>query len=474
MSFLGLRKARGHAEPAAGLAAVHDAEHARPGQQTPSIKSTSTFRKRLSSFNVFAPKRFLSQSGKKGGGVGYTTAYTPSYTPSRSPSPEPSLEIRRPSGLGRRASITGSTDQWWADGSYPRIAPERKRSISTPELSLLLTDKFAQWEEHSETDDEDGRRSRTRPMSPRIPLDVLKSVVSFVAYSDLPAVALTCKTFLEAARTRLYRHVDLLGITDQQLVDRCINLLASRRELAAHVHSFSCASTLPENLGNTSPLPAVTFAIALNNMHNLTSLTLTRFDSALLFHTTFRLRHLTFLCETAPHGELEALFTWLTHQPTLKSLSFPRLSLDPESSHWFAGAGSQLAEIPEDDPEQPARAALPPTLIPALEHLGGPAPLVSALAPGRPLTAATVQLHTTIYDGLRPSALAAELARSTAVVTALTVVAPLRSRVDARTIERVLMAAGAELGAKIKTLGIECPLDEQVIPVLVSRSACGS
>ena len=94
MSFLGLKKSRSPPD-----SYPHDYEHEHsPGSQTPSIKSTSTFRKRLSSFNVFHSKRFRH---KKHDAVGYTAAYGQGYTPSRSPSPEPSLEIRRPSGLGR-------------------------------------------------------------------------------------------------------------------------------------------------------------------------------------------------------------------------------------------------------------------------------------------------------------------------------------------------------------------------------------
>lgn len=396
--------------------------------------------------------------------MGYTAAYEPHrYTPSRSPSPEPSLEIRRPSGLGRRASITGDSGEWRIEESYPQVLKERKRSISTPELSLIVpSGNFGCWSEHSEHEDESRKATS---LLPRVPLDLLKAAISFVPSSDLPAVALTCRTFLGVARARMYRIVDLLRALDDTRVDRCISLLASKRDLAAFVEIFACKFVPPsQNLGSASPLPAFTFAIALNNMHNLSSLTLARFDSTLLFHTTFHLRRLTFLCETASQSELEGLFAWLTNQPDLTSLSFPHLSLDNESAKWFAGAGSQLANISEEDQDGQSTpsATFPSTLLPALDHISGPSTLIGAVVPGRPLTSIAVHLHTTIYDGLRPSALVAELARGSTSVTSFALVAPPRSRVDARTIERVLMAAGAELGATLKVLEIETPLEDQV------------
>ncbi|EKM51350.1 uncharacterized protein PHACADRAFT_177993 [Phanerochaete carnosa HHB-10118-sp] len=464
MSFLGLRKTRTPADNADSLRVQE------PGSQTPSIRSTGTFRSRLSSLSIFTPKRLRSHVSKKfaGGGVGFTAAREPhSYTPSRSPSPEPSLEIRRPSGLGRRASITGDSGEWWAEEPYPRALGERKRSISTPELSLIFADREpGRGTEHSEHEGGATKPRKATCMLSRIPLDLLKTAVYFVPFSDLPAVALTCKTLLEVARSRLYRNVDLLRVSDEACIDRCFSLLASKREVAVLVETFACKFVPPShNLGNTSPLPAFTFAIALNNMHNLSSLVLARFDSALLFHTTFRLRRLTFLCETSSQGELEGLFAWLANQPKLTSLSFPHLTLDNESVKWFAAAGSQLANIPEEDQDSQSDSPtmFPSTFLPALDHIAGPAPLVSAIVPGRPLTSVAVHIHITIYDGLRPSALATELTRGSVSVTSFSLVTPRHSRVDARTIERVLMAAGAELGTTLKVLEIETPLEDQVL-----------
>ena len=504
MSFLGLRKSRHHltSDTSSSSAASHvdrhldDHHHLSSGSstyvynshldsgitRTPSIKSTSTsFRQRLSSFNVFSSKRIRSTHSnggkKKFKGVGLTASYNPSssYAASRSPSPEPSLEIRRPSGLGRRASITG--EEWWAGGedekaSCPRPGPERKRSISTPELSLSFApteSHTTRWSAHSETvfgDEFSPLKAKHKAKCVvRLPVDLLKAVLEFVPREDMPVVARTCKTFLEVARVKIYQEVGLLEVSDRKKVDKCINVLASKRDIAGVVECFSCdalPSSQPSEVA-TSPLPAVSFAIALNNMHTLNSLTLARFDSALLFHATFQLRELTFLCSTAPQGELEGLFAWLTNQSTLTSLSFPHLILDPETSNWLAGAGSQLSDIPEDQEERNSSSyTLPLTLLPALQHVCGPAPLIVALAPGRPLSSVMLRLYTTIYDGLRPSALVAELARSTASVASLTVVAPPESRVDARTIERVIMAAGAELGAALTVLEIETSQENQV------------
>jgi hypothetical protein len=461
MSFLGLKKSR---SPTNSQAQHYHQQHASEygdspsSSQTPSIKSTSTFRKRLSSFNVFHSKRMRGH--KKHGGVGYTTSHKPSYPTSRSPSPEPSLEIRRPSGLGRRASIS---DQLHAEApSCPcRPTPERKWSISTPELLLTLPDGLACWSEEVNRTLE--RHVPSCPIA-RLSATLIETIFTFVPRSDLLSVAYTCKTFLEAVRPRLYRQVDLLRVEDYACATRCINLLASRRDLAAMVESFSCKLLPPLNsAGGMSPLPSVTFAIALNNMHRLTALTLPCFDSALLFHTTFRLHHLTFLTESASQSELEGIFAWLANQPRLTSLSFPRLVLDSDSIHWLAGAGSHLVGISEEDQgRNVSLAGISSSTFPFLDHVSGPASLVIALVPGRPLRSVTVHIYTAIYDGLRPSALAAELARGTADITSLGIVVPPRSRVDARTLERVLMATGAEIGATIKTLEVDCPLDEQV------------
>ena len=253
MSFLGLLKPRPHLSSDTSSCRVdqhlgdhHHLDSSSSGHvysnnldsditRTPSIKSTSTsFRQRLSSFNVFTPKRLRStisngsnngSNKKKFKGVGFTASYnaSSSYAASRSPSPEPSLEIRRPSGLGRRASITG--EGWWGgeedEASFcPRPVPDRKRSISTPELSLSL----APTESHttrcsaqSETvfGDESSplKLKHQAKGAVRLPVDLQKAVLEFVPREDLPVVARTCKAFLEVARSRIYQEVDLLEIS---------------------------------------------------------------------------------------------------------------------------------------------------------------------------------------------------------------------------------------------------------------------
>lgn len=454
MSFLGLLRPRTHL----------DSTSSQGEAPTPSIKSTtSTFRKRLSSFNVFRSSRRLRKSAPNGA-VGFTAAgRSPyeGYSQSRETTPEPSLEIRRPSGLGRRASIT--SDGWWAEEERP--LPERKQSVSTPELTLFF-DTAAGKGKIDLKEKAWGVKAEEVKRWASLPAEVVKRVLEYVPQEEVWKVGLTCRAFLAVARARTYRNINLLNASQHQ-VDRCINLLAQKRDLAVLVDCFACTSLPQANTsGASSPLPSVSFAIALNNMQNITRLVLSWFDSALLFHTTFRLRHLEFLCSTASRGDLEALSAWLTNQRTIASLSFPQLHFDEETAQWLAGAGSQLSDIPEDDdgPEEECRSALfPPTVLPVLESLCGPSSLVTVLVPGRPVASVKIHLHTTIYDGLRPSSVVAELGKSTVPIASLAVVATAQSRIDARTIERVVMAAGAELGASVTTLEIECALETQVL-----------
>lgn len=472
MSFLARRKHRPDANRLTVFDETADDSHA-------SIKSTSSFRRRLSSLSVLSSKlarsRTTSQTSTvtKSGGIAFTASYSGPYesyaSHSRSPSPEPSLEIRRPSGLGRRASLT--SEQWWSsvDANAPAIPTpsDRKRSISTPELSLPLTlpDGLPRWSVPSETDDEDEEETRPEPvcMVSRLSPALLKSVFGFVPRSDLPSVALACKAFLEPTRTLLYSDVDLMP-TDETHSEQCMTLLASRRDLAGVVQRFSC-NVVPSSSSTSGvvPLPAVTFAIAVSNMRELTSLTLPQFDAALLHHATFHLTSLAFLCQSSSRAELQNTFAWLAKQPNITSLSFSNLVLDDDANQWLAGSSGQLMCIPEDrNPSRPATPVFHATLLPRLAHLSGPTSLVSALTPGRPLSSLAVSIQRTIYDGLRPSALAAELARGVCPVTHLCVLASAQSRIDARTFERVLMAMGSELGSGVDVLEVECALDDQV------------
>ncbi|PSR84190.1 hypothetical protein PHLCEN_2v5478 [Hermanssonia centrifuga] len=469
MSFLGRRKSNRPFTDTVNLGVVH--EHFLDHSPTPSIKSNSNLRRRLSSFTLLSPKRARSNSSQPthytGGGVGFIAAYRNSAldrSPPRSPSPTESFdEIRRPSGLGRRASITGDTaeERWTGSGDVEGFT-ERKRSISSPEL-FVLPEGLLRWSDPSLSDAED-MEDEILPepicMFTKVPADLLKAIFSFTSPADLASASLACKAFVGPTRILLYQDIDLVHVTDTRRVERCISLLASRRDLAGLVKRFACGTS--RSSIDKASFSLVTLAIALNNMHDLTSLTLPRFDSHLLFHTIFRLKKLAFLCESTTVDELHGLIVWLGNQTVLTSLSFPYLKLDDETVQSLTGSGSQEQTLDEAHGAPLPHSILSSRLLSKLSHFHGPASLAAALSAGRPLTTIRLPIHSTLYDGLRPSALMADIARTTCPLTHLAVIADPQSRVDARTIERLLMSAGSELGEKLQVLEVECALEDEV------------
>ncbi|KAI0086816.1 hypothetical protein BDY19DRAFT_894139 [Irpex rosettiformis] len=456
---------------------VHEPSFKPTPSPTPSIKSTSTFRHRLSSFSFLSSKRSSKASATKSGGICYNAQYraTDSFSRSDTPSPTPSLEeIRRPSGLGRRVSITAQPlEQGIKNRSTPNaLSPHvpRKASVSAPNLPLL-PEGFVRWEvSEPEEETEDGHVYEPVCMFMKIPPNLLNAVFGFVPPPDLTSLARVCKSFLSPSRALLYGNVDLLPITDQRRIDVCLHTLASKQNLAKLVRRFACSSILetrPALLA--SPLPTSSLAIALNNMTELVSLKVPRFDPNSFFHTSFQLRSLTLLWETATSDDLQGMFAWLTTQPTLTSLSFPNLILDERTSDILSGAGNALSEPTSDEPHQldssTSLLSFPfvSQLVPDLTRLHAPSSIVAALAPGRPLTFITMHLHSTIYNGLRPSALLSTISQATTPLTHLAITTSPRSAVDPRTLERVLMAAGAELGKNLKTLEIESTLEDEVL-----------
>lgn len=489
---------------------------------TPSIRSTTniSIRKRLSSLSFLAgglkrgrpqhaqtPSQVQSQTqgtgldGSVGAGLGFVMPvriHSPSR--SRSPSPEPSLEIRRPSGLGRRASVIELFEQpeeARADGVYGHGAGERKHSMSTPEL-VMLPNGLLHWSHlpekaHPRRDSSSKlpfsklkrRISKTLPPIPppavslaQMPPGLLETILSYTRPKDVASAAAVCKALAEPAKAVLYANINLTGTVNDSQRENCICLLASRRDLGALVHSFAC-SDLPYT--SESPLAKgrskyslVTVAIALNTMPSLTSLTLPRFDTSLLSYTSFRLRKLCFLCERMTNDDLQNTFEWLISQSTITLLSLPNLVLDDSNTQLLSHTSAQHSSIPEDAVEDQAAWTIPSQVLPFLDELCGPAALVAALTPGRPLASVRLHVHSTVYDGLRPSALASALAQSTAEssITRLTLVAVSHAdcKIDARTTERVLMSIGSELGQTVQVLEVESTLEDEVRTNRTARS----
>ncbi|KAH9911366.1 uncharacterized protein BXZ73DRAFT_57146 [Epithele typhae] len=370
-----------------------------------------------------------------------------------------------PTGLGRRASELEEREDI-AGESFSIDPLIRRRSVSMPAAA-----EAARWRAHNGP----VKPVASIPVVARISPDLLSFVFSYASDPDLLSLARTSKAFSTAALQALYKTLDLRN-TDDEHVEKCITLLARRRPLAALVRSFACRELPPPDAGPTS-LNTVTFAIALTNMDHLHTLALPHFDLRLLCHATFSLRHLTIQCRTITPDDFTALFSWIARHPALHSLSFPALVLpalppafqlpsrtpSPDTSP----VSDTLPSDPSDAPDAPSPASpFPANVAPALRRLHAPVSICAALAPGRPLTHVTLPIQQTLYDGLRPSALMSALAAARGTLRGLAI-APASAKLDGRTLERVVMSAGAELGEFVEELEVRWMLDDEALYRLI-------
>ena len=415
---------------------------------------------------------------------------------SRSPSPALSLDIRMPAGLGRRASELGDREEFeeyevheGAQRLQPR--PERKRSISLPAVGLGPRGRAADL--HAALLVDRPQHELKKPALARVSPELLSSVFSYGTYADLFSLSQVSKSWSQAALRALYDDIDLRNMDDER-VEQCVASLASHRSLAALVRKFACRDLPPLDgiaVGMATSLSVVTFAIALTNMEHLHTLTLPHFDLRVLAHTTFSLRSLTLHSKNIYGDEFHALFSWLGRHPALHTLSFPNLVLPslppvpskpidtrkipsrphtphtpdtppqasrrPATSHDCKSKSSS----PSPTAESPTPPLFPTTLLPQLHTLTCPPVLATALVPGRPLVRVQIPIQCTLYDGLRPSALMSALAAARETLRVLAI-QPASTKIDQRTIERVVMAAGAELGECVETLEVHWVLDDEV------------
>ena len=478
MSFLSRRKtnAASHAAPLQDSANVPR----KSGTTAASIysvdKPSSLRRKHIhfpSSFNKLAAK-LTSKPQTSGianvpvGNVGSPLA----YWRSRSPSPAPSLDIRMPTGLGRRASELGEREefeQYMEQQQQPRT--ERKRSISLPAAA-----QAARWRAANSaatTPVESPLPKSKQPALARLSAELLSFVFSYAARADVLSLAQVSKAWSQAALRALYDNVDLRDIDDER-VEQCIALLASRRPLASLVHKFACRDLPHTDGGLGASLNVVTFAIAFTNMDQLHTLTLPHFDLRVLCHTTFSLQALTLQCKTTTADDFHALFSWLGRHPSLHTLSLPQLvlpSLPPAPLKPVDTSKLPSRPHTPHTPDTPTHdsdlslhtttSPFPATLLPQLRHFDGPVSIAAALVPGRPLERVKIPVQCTLYDGLRPSALMSALATARSTLRTVTI-QPSSAKIDQRTIERVVMSAGAELGDFVETLEMHWVLDDEV------------
>lgn len=432
------------------------------------LSTTANLRRRLSSLASLTGGRrprtaHGGESRETSGAIGFTAMHSGVYTRSRSPSPSLSLTIRRPSGLGRRESVSDVDEQ--STHVFPRSRPsvngDRRVSISAPDLTLPPLDfELLRWEVISQSDAESEIALPPLPFDfSRIPLALLQFMFSYMNRRDLPSLARVCSLFLQPARTALYSNLDMRHVKAPSQVEKCVSLLAANRDMASLVRTFACREFSTPS-GGSSSFMTVTFAIAFTFMHQLHTLTLPHFSAHMLHHSTFRLKTLTLLSESMQEDEVQQLVSWLASQPTLISLSLPNLVLQNFNNLNLTQAcilnGTSIPHNSDDT------TAISRRLLPNLSYLQAPTSLASALVPGRPVRTLFLNVHTTLYDGLRPSALMQSLATSSGPIKRLTIGTNVNLKVDSRTLERVLMSAGAELGSYLEILEIEWVLEDEV------------
>lgn len=385
--------------------------------QNPRIRSRSeaSLFRRVST--LFTVRR--RTSSKASAGIEYIPPCSWTTLPrvSSDSTPHSSLEIRRPSGLGRRASLLGSSDSIANSEGFGRpLDGGDATPTGFASLPNLLGGAYYLPE-----------RSHTPPPCYTVPFSlpdpIFRVVLESLPRSDLPAVALVSRGFFSAARYALYHALDIQDMAESSR-KRLYSVLASKKELAALVVSFHCHTSVPS--GDVRQ--------AFQNMYNLKSLTLPSFLS-ILSHTpsfTFSLTHLTILDKKMTQSQLVALRSWLATQPSLESLSFPHLAE-------YASAGP----APASEPNYLSPFA---TLLPRLKSLHASAEIVSALcfAMNNPIQHLKLAVHATLYTGLRPGAVIRSL---TGVRDMHIIFAP---EVDKRTVEKFLSVTGSILTGENK------------------------
>jgi len=397
-------------------------------------------------------------------------------------SPTPSFEIRRPSGLGPRSNSLGSISSLGSirhavvvDVGHKRADHRRRSSASDSNLLHFLESQpdtqpvprqlmdaifdsraTSMCETRSDSASTLSTTSSTRPHT--IPSQIWENVAQFLPHQDLSSLARVSSDVLPHVRKAMYENIDLQSLLPDAM-RLCVGSLASYPGLAILVQMFN-SPVLPSFNDPQGPLPSLSFAFALCNMKNLVSLSLPHFDSDIFHHTTFCLQHLSLSCETMPVPEQAHFSRWLTTQHDMISLSLPALTeLTP------------YVQPPSDpDLSLPTLPTLSPS-IPNLRKFDGPMSLLQSLVPGRPVSEVIIHVNKTLYDGLKPSQLMGSIAKSTASIEKLSIRSSPSAMIDTRTIERLLMSAGAEFGPSVLHLEISWVADDEVC-TLLSFSGC--
>ncbi|KJA16582.1 hypothetical protein HYPSUDRAFT_219352 [Hypholoma sublateritium FD-334 SS-4] len=389
--------------------------------------------------------------------VSAALACAPRRTSYASASTDSEDDIRIPSGLGSAASDLGSLPPSPFFHAFPTPPGfQRPRSASSPNFETTFNVKM--------------REAPLAVRRPPLPPAVFALVAPHLPRADLAACARLARAYTEPARGALYAHIDLDALSPAH-AEKLLALFASRADLPALVHIFTCRAWPPffSPADEHSAHLTAALASALARMGALCALTLPAFDAALLArHSAFGLRALTLTARRMALADVRALFAWLDGQTNVVALRLPFLAdtapvpaAARSSPHLPVQAASPRVPVfaPRAPPSALAVQLAAPTLLPNLTTLHAPPglalllaspltlaptpPLASALPfpTRRPLTSLTITLVTTLYAGLRPAALMGAL-RDGPTHLSLRVA----RAVDRRTVEKVVGAVGAALG----------------------------
>jgi hypothetical protein len=331
-------------------------------------------------------------------------------------------EIRRPSGLGRRASLMESLQL--PIGSVELVASNgdggESRGPACPIDRTLLLLRAGPFAEHM-TRSCDVRTAASQSL----PVELLETILSFLPKFDLPRIALVSPQFCEATRNIVYQTLDFQTISEPSVEKLCI-VLATSVSLAARVRSLSCHFWPATTDGDLTP--SSDFTSALRNMSNLESLTIRSFVPVLSQSPLppFLLKTLVILDETISPQGAKDLLRFLRNQTSLQSLALPNVIEQACSLDYFSHQGSGLAQD---------------TILPSLSQLHAPPQLMTRICSllTYPLHTVILDVTTTLYTGLRP----ADILRAIQGVSELDVI--FTHEVDKRTVEKFLGAAGGIL-----------------------------
>ena len=150
--------------------------------------------------------------------------------------------------------------------------------------------------------------------------------------------------------------------------------------------------------------------------------------------------------------EQEQFSSWLTTQCDMTFLSLPALTTELKHRPCITvQRSSDCAGLERLSFHTPSSRSL---RTPNLRRFDGPISLVQDLIPGRPVSEVVIRVDRTLYDGLKPSQLMGSIAKSTVSIERLSIHSCPSALIDARTMERLLMSAGAKFGPSILHLEI--------------------